>query len=101
MSTAPDEPSPEVLAALKRLWMDPRKVHLVMRGSDAWTTCAIIQFACRNPELSPTQRAVAERVGRELQAAVATLAPDLQGTLELGWDPAHDVPRKDDHNAER
>jgi hypothetical protein len=99
VTTPPDEPSPEVLAALARLWSDPRKVHLVMRGSDAWTTCAIIQFACRNPALSPTQRAVAERVGRELQAAVATLAPDLQATLELGWDPAHDAPREDDDHA--
>jgi hypothetical protein len=86
---------PEVLAALKRLWADRREVHLVMRGRDAWLTCAIIQFACRNPALSPAQRETAERVGRELQAAVAALAPDLAPALELGWDAAHDVPREE------
>jgi hypothetical protein len=83
----------ETLEALRRLWEDPRKVHLVMRGSEAWITTAIIQLATRNPALSPTQRAVAERVGRELQAAVASMAPELAAALELSWDPANDVPR--------
>lgn len=89
-----EEIDPKIAGALHALWNDPREVHLAMRGRDAWVTCAIIQFACRNPALNPAQRETAERVGRVLAGAVAALAPDLAPTLELGWDAAFDVPRK-------
>lgn len=92
--SSPDDLSPAAMEALTRLWRDPRKLHLVMRGRDAWITCTIIQFACRNPALSNEQRQIAERVARELQAAVTTLEPELGPLLELGWDPAYDRPRE-------
>lgn len=93
MTTSPEMP-PEVQRALLDLATDPRRVMCSLRPWDAWVTVAVIQFACRNPQLNPTQREQAERVGRALQAALAELAPETARYLELGWDPTNDMPRR-------
>ena len=77
---------PEAMAALAKIWHDQRHVRLAIVPRDAWMTVAIIQFACRNPQLSPEQREIAERVGRALQGALAALSPIGAEYLELGFD---------------
>ena len=88
-----DEIPPEVFAAQRKLWEDPRSLIVSMRPRDAWVAVAVIQFASRNPQLGGEQRAAAVRVGRALQHALTMLDPDSGRYLEEGWDPRKDVPR--------
>jgi hypothetical protein len=78
------------MQALRQIWNDPQHLHLAVTPRDAWITTAVIQFACRNPQLSPSQREIAERVGRALQGALAAISPVGAEYLEMGWDPTFD-----------
>jgi hypothetical protein len=60
---------------------------------EAYTLLAVLQLAWRHPGLSPRQRAIVEKAGRDLQDAIARRCPFAAETLELGWNPALDVPR--------
>lgn len=93
--TNPNDIPPAAMQALKELWNDPDHVHLAVTPRDAWVTTAVIQFACRNPHLSATQREIAERVGRALQGALAARTPVGAEYLEMGWNPAFDQPRSE------
>jgi hypothetical protein len=95
MNPADIDVPPEALQALIAIWRDQRHIHLSLRPGDAWMTVAIVQFAARNPALSPEQREIAERVGRALQGALAQLSPIAAEYLEMGWNPAYDRPRGD------
>jgi pantothenate synthetase len=88
-----EELPPAVLAVLKALWESDRKLHISISPKDAWTTVAVIQFASRNPQLSPTQRDQAIAVGRKLQEELELFAPAAARYLEDGWNPAKDVSR--------
>jgi hypothetical protein len=88
-----DEMPPAVLAVLKKLWSDDVNLRVQILPRDAWTAVAVIQFATRNPQLSPTQRDAAIRVGREIQEALVMRSPEAASYLEDGWNPAKDVPR--------
>jgi hypothetical protein len=88
-----DELPPEVLKVLKPIWLSKKPLVVSVKPKDAWTAVAVIQFASRHPQLSPTQRDQAIAVGRALQAAVASMFPDSAIYLEDGWNPAKDVPR--------
>lgn len=88
-----DELPPEVLKVLKQLWQSTKQLNISIMPKDAWTTVAVIQFATRNPQLSPTQREQAMFVGRKLQEELELFAPAAARYLEDGWNQAKDVPR--------
>ena len=88
-----DELPPEVLAVLRQLWEETRPLHITISPKDAWTTVAVIQYASRNPQLTPGQRASAVAVGRKLQEELELFAPAAARYLEDGWNPEKDVPR--------
>jgi hypothetical protein len=88
-----NELPPEVLRVLKALWESTKPLNISITPKDAWTTVAVIQFATRNPQLSPTQREQAMLVGRKLQEELELFAPAAARYLEDGWNPAKDVPR--------
>lgn len=93
--TDPDALPPDLAEALIRLWRLEQPIVVTIRPRDAWTICAIVQVATRNPALTPTHHRLIESFGRELQRALCALDPVLDTYLELGWDPAHDQPRSD------
>jgi hypothetical protein len=88
-----DQLPPDVLRVLKQLWESTERLHIDISPKDAWTTVAVIQFASRNPQLTPGQRASAITVGRKLQEELELFAPAAARYLEDGWNPAKDVPR--------
>jgi hypothetical protein len=88
-----DEMPPEVLKVLTQLWKSTKQLNISISPKDAWTTVAVIQFATRNPQLSPTQREQAMFVGRRLQEELELFAPAAARYLEDGWDSGKDVPR--------
>lgn len=88
-----DELPPEVLAVLTQLWQSDVHVHISITPRDAWTIVAVIQYATRNPQLSPAQRDAAITVARILQEAIQDRFPAAADLLEEGWNPAKDVPR--------
>lgn len=91
-----DDLPPDLKGPLTRLWRMERPIAVGVRPRDAWIIVAIVQFASRNPALSPTQRQPIERFGRELQRALAAIDPVLDRYLEMGWHPEYDQPRKGD-----
>lgn len=91
----PDELPDDVRDALLSLAVERRPLALQVRAWDAWVTVAVIQFAVRNPQLSPTQRDQAIRVGRALQRVLVEAAPNAALILEAGWDTSQDVPRRE------
>jgi len=91
--SAPDEIPDELMEPLKRLWRTEQPILIQMRPRDAWCVIALVQFASRNPQISPTQRALLETFGRELGRAVVAIDPIFGKYLEMGWDPQFDVPR--------
>ncbi|NTV62581.1 MAG: hypothetical protein HGA65_03460 [Oscillochloris sp.] len=88
-----DELPPEVLAVLRQLWESKEPLPVIFLPKDAWITVAVIQFASRNPQLSPAQRDAAITVARILQEAIQDRFPAAADLLEEGWNPAKDVPR--------
>jgi hypothetical protein len=84
-------PPPEVTKTLSRLARQQEPITVTMKPWDAWVTVAVIQFASRNPQLSPTQKDQAVAVGRALQAMLAQLSPEAAQYLEAGWNPELDV----------
>lgn len=90
--TSDDIPA-EALAMLQRLWPLQQPITFQLRPRDAWTVLAIVQFAWRNPQLSPQQRRLMETFGRQLQAAIVAIEPEAAPYLDMGWHPEYDVPR--------
>lgn len=88
------EMPPELLEALTRIWLLKTPITLTILPRDTWMVVSVIQFATRNPALSAQQRSIVEAVGRQLQAALVSIDPVLGKYIELGWDPANDVPRE-------
>ena len=88
-----DELPPAVLAVLRQVWEAQEPLHIDISPKDAWTTVAVIQYASRNPQLSPTQRQSAIDIARKLQEEISLRYPVAAGYLEEGWDPAKDTPR--------
>jgi hypothetical protein len=94
MSITPsDELPPELLPILERLWHNKRPIAFHMLPRDAWTVLGIVQFASRNPQLSPKQSELVEHFGRSLQEAISAIEPGAAPYLEMGWDPQYDTPR--------
>jgi hypothetical protein len=83
---------PELLQPLLELWRIEQPITVQLLPRDAWTICAIVQFASRNPALSAEQHRLITEFGRALQRAVAGIDPRLNPYLEMGWNPEHDVP---------
>jgi hypothetical protein len=79
---------------LLRLWQLRQPIHVQILPCDAWVALGIIQYSTRNPMLTPEQRQIIESFGRSIQRGLAALEPALEQTLEMGWNPAHDVPRE-------
>jgi hypothetical protein len=92
--TGPHMP-PELMEALTRLWRIEQHFVFSMTPRDTWIALGVIQFASRNPQLSPTHREVMRGIGEQLQATLVALDDRLAPYLEMGWDPQFDVPRKE------
>jgi hypothetical protein len=92
--SAPDEIPAELMEALTRLWRTEQPLLYQMLPRDAWTIIGLVQYASRNPQISPTQRAVLETFGRELGRAIVAIDPVFAKWLEAGWNPQFDVPRE-------
>ena len=92
--SAPDEIPAELLEPLKRLWQTEQPIILSMTPRDAWSICGLMQFASRNPQISPAQRQLLEAYGRELQRAVAAIDPIFDKYMERGWSSQFDTPRE-------
>ena len=84
---------PAVFAVLKQVWESKEKLYISLSPQNAWTTVAVIQYATRNPQLSPVQREAAIAIGRSLQNAIQQFLPAAADILEEGWNPDKDVPR--------
>ena len=80
---------------LIQLWRMEQPILVSLKPRDAWLVLGIVQFASCNPALSPAQRQLIEAFGRAIQERLAEFDPVFARYLELGWDPAHDQPRKD------
>jgi hypothetical protein len=59
-------------------------VILELSGADAWALLGQIQLACRLPSNNGPTREAVERIGRSIQAAVAS-AGALAIVAEAGW----------------
>jgi hypothetical protein len=59
---------------------------------DAFTLLGALQFAWRNPHLSPLHRGIVEKAARDLQEAIAERSAYAGQVAELGWDKRHDRP---------
>lgn len=90
--SAQDDLPPELLAPLLALWQQEQPIVVRILPRDAWIAVGILQFATRNPAISPTQRRLIVQFGRELQRALAAFDPIFDRYMELGWDPSFDVP---------
>ena len=82
--------SSQLKGPLRRLWQIKQPIVVAILPRDAWIALGIIQFASRNPALSPAQRQLIEAFGRELQRGLSQLDPILDRYLEMGWNPAFD-----------
>jgi len=89
-----DELPDELKAPLYRLWRIEQPILVSLKPRDAWMVLGIVQFASRNPMLTPTQRQLIEAFGRSIQDHLAQFDPVFARYLEMGWDPAHDQPRR-------
>jgi hypothetical protein len=87
----PDQ-TPAAIRRLAKELQHADPVRMQLPALEAYTVLAIVQFAWRNPGLDPEQKALIERFGRDLQAAIARRAPFAGETLELGWDTSYDSP---------
>jgi hypothetical protein len=94
--TEQHEIPPELLKRLRVLWKDERPFLVSLRPKDAWIAVGVIQFASRNPQLSPLHRQAIEEFGRSIQQGLTDRDPVLGPYLEMGWDPAYDAPREGD-----
>ena len=92
--TAPDEIPAELLGPLTRLWRLEMPLVIQMKPRDAWVVIGLMQFASRNPSLDPAQRQLLQVFGRELGRILIAIDPILEKYLEMGWNPALDVPRE-------
>ncbi len=66
-----------------------RPCVLQLDGPEAFALLGQIQLACRHPRNLGPSRQIAERIGRLIQATVAT-TPALAAVAEMGWNPAYD-----------
>jgi hypothetical protein len=89
-----DELPAELKEPMIRLWRLEQPIVVSILPRDAWIALAIIQFAQRNPEISPMHREIIEAFGRELQRGFARIEPSLAKYLEMGWNPAFDEPKR-------
>jgi hypothetical protein len=83
---------PELLARLKALWTNEQPMLIALKPRDAWVALGVIQFASRNPGLSPMHKQAIEQFGRGIQQGLTDLDPALGPYLEMGWNPEHDRP---------
>jgi hypothetical protein len=88
--SVPDEIPDELLEPLKRLWRSEQPILFQLKPRDAWSIVGLVQFAARNPQISPTQRDLLEQFGRELQRGVVAIDLVFEKYMEMGWDPKHD-----------
>jgi len=87
----PDMP-PELEALMRRLWVIKKPIRWSMRPREAWIILSVIQFASRNPMLTPTHQKLMRELGDQLQRAIVAIEPEAGQYLEMGWDPQFDVP---------
>jgi hypothetical protein len=85
-----DELPADLKGPLLRLWRIEQPIVVSILPRDAWVALGIIQFATRNPMISPTQRQLIESFGRELQRGLAQIDPSVEKYLEMGWNPEFD-----------
>ncbi len=94
MSPRSDDPPEHVLRHLiELLWTAQTPLQLAIVPRDAWILLGVIQYASRNPALSPDQKVIAEQAGRALQRVITQFAnndPLLARTMEQGWNPEYD-----------
>lgn len=81
------------LAALARLQADPQTVAVEMSKVEAFMLLGQLQLALRHPHNRGPSSDVARGVARSIQEALSRGDPVLARLAEMGWDPAHDVPR--------
>lgn len=91
--SAPDDLPDELIGPLLRLWRAEQPLLFQLLPHDAWCIIGLVQFASRNPQISPTQRALLETFGRALGRALVAIDPVFGKYLEMGWDAQFDVPR--------
>lgn len=73
----------------------PAEITLTVGRGQAIALITVVQLASRHPQaarMKTVQAAV--RMARDLQEALEAASPGLGPLLELGWDPANDVPCK-------
>lgn len=88
-----DQLPADLVGPLYRLWRIEQPIAVSLKPRDAWVALGVIQFATRNPALTPEQRAIVTAFGREIQRGLAGFDPVFDRYMEMGWDPDHDVPR--------
>jgi hypothetical protein len=66
-----------------------RPFVLQLDGPEAFALLGQIQLACRHPANKGPSRQIAERIGRLIQATLAT-TPALAAVAEYGWNPVYD-----------
>lgn len=65
-------------------------VTMQLDAHQAWIVMAMLQLACRHPDVAGYSRLMTEAIGHTLQTAVAT-TPALNAVAERGWRKAIDV----------
>jgi len=85
---------PEELGRISEAIRTAPNIRAEIPVVDALGMLGIIQFAARNPSLSPQQKALVETFGRDLQAALVARVPALAQMAEAGWWAEYDRPRE-------
>jgi hypothetical protein len=70
-------------------------IYIQILPRDARVALGIIQFATRNPNITPEQLQIIEAFGRQIQRGLIAIEPALAPYLEMGWNPAYDQPVQD------
>ena len=65
-------------------------VDLQLGPHPAFALVGLLQLACRHPGLQGSCRALAETLGRKIQAELGQREPILGRLLERGWHPVFD-----------
>lgn len=79
---------------LLRLNKRTELLHFALRPGDAFQVVAVLQYAWRNPALSPVQRGTVESLARGLQRLIARIDPEVGAILEMGWHTEYDRPKE-------
>ena len=92
MSTDTDIPEHVLRHFAQVLWTIEEPLQLAVLPRDAWVLLGVIQFASRNPALSPNHKEIVERCGRAIQGALNYFSPDplIAEVMEQGWNPEMD-----------